>query len=123
MPWRRRVKNIDGPGFDVPLGDDPISVVLGIILLILLLPLIVLALIGLLELLLLVLLLPIAVLARVMFGSHWHVEVRRGWAPIWETAAGDWQHSGLVIHDVAQRLRRGEDLPGRTPTATGKENR
>ena len=118
VPWRRRLKgNLDsgpdlGSGFD-GLGDDPISLILAVILLILLLPFILLLVVAGIEFLLLLLVLPFAVLGRVLLGRHWHVELRKGWKPWWETAAGDWQASGVRIHEIADAVRRGH-----TPTAT-----
>jgi hypothetical protein len=111
VPWRRRVKGaldwMPDLGF-VSLGDDPISAILGIILLVLLIPFVVLALISGVELLLVLVILPFAILGRVLFGRHWTVEVRRGWRPYAEEQAGDWQASGLRIHALADALRRGD---------------
>ena len=98
------------------LGDDPISLIIGAIALVILVPFIVLALVAGVELLLLLLVLPIALLGRVVFGRQWTVEVRRGWRPYAERLAGDWQQSGLQIHATADEIRRGE-LPPRTLTA------
>ena len=113
VPWRRRLKSSLDLAPDLPvgsLGDDPISAIVGIIFLIILLPFLLLALLASLELLLVLLVLPFAVLARMMFGRHWHVEVRRGFKPVYEVEAGDWQASGLKIHDLAGLLRRGDTL-------------
>ncbi len=116
VPWRRRLKGaLDAiPDLGVgPLGDDPISAVIGIVLLIIALPFLVLALVAGFEFLLVLLVLPFAVLGRVLFGRHWTVEVRRGWRPWWEARSGDWQESGLRIHAVADAIRRGQ-VPTRT---------
>ena len=99
------------PEVPFPSGDDPVSMVVGLVLLVLLVPFLVLTLLAGLELLLLLLVLPFAVLARVAFGRHWMVEVRRGWRPWYEEPAGDWQASGLAISELADRIRRGERLP------------
>lgn len=114
VPWRRRLKG----SFDsVPdlgvgsLGDDPISAIVGVIALIILLPFLVLVALAGVELLLVLLLLPFAVLGRVAFGRHWHVEVRRGFKPVHEVEAGDWQASTLKIHELAGVLERGDTLP------------
>jgi hypothetical protein len=109
VPWRRRLKGgiMEGPTFPTGLGDDPISMVIGIVCLIIALPFLLLALVAGLELLLLLLVLPFAVLGRVLFGSHWHVELRRGFEPFWEIEAGDWQASKLKIHEIADGVRRG----------------
>lgn len=114
VPWRRRLKDSLDSAPDLPfdgLGDDPISAIVGIVLLIILLPFLVLALVAGLELLLILLVLPFAVLARVLFGKHWHVEVRRGFTPVHEVEAGDWQASGLKIHELAGLLERGDTVP------------
>lgn len=116
VPWRRRLKgtldSVPDVGFH-GLGDDPISVIIGIVALIVLLPFLVLVLIAGLELLLLLLVLPIALLGRVLLGRHWTVEVRRGWTPYAEEPAGDWQASGVRIHGLADEIRRGE-MPAQT---------
>lgn len=111
MPWRRRLKGSLDSAPDLPssgLGDDPISLVLGIVALIVLLPFLLLVLVAGAELLLLLLVFPFALLGRVAFGRHWTVEVRRGWQPYAEEPAGDWRDSGLRIDELADRLRRGE---------------
>ncbi|MHA7125877.1 hypothetical protein ACRTEC_05760 [Janibacter indicus] len=109
MPWRRKAHV--GHWGDVPsghgLGDDPISVILGIFLFILIIPFLVLAVLVALELLLLLLVLPFALLGRMLFGRHWHVEVRENWDFAWETEAGDWRQSGRAIEHIAEGLRRG----------------
>ncbi|MBF4161760.1 hypothetical protein [Nocardioides acrostichi] len=114
VPWRRRVRDVDAPDLPVDgLGDDPISMIVGVIALIILLPFIVIALIAAVELLLVLLLLPFAVLGRVIFGRAWHVELREGFKPYFEEQAGDWQASGLRIHSLADEVRQGH-LPQRT---------
>lgn len=95
------------------LGDDPVSVVLAVVALVLLLPFIVLVLVAGAEFLLLLVVLPFAILGRVVLGRHWTVEVRRGWRPWWEVQAGDWQSSSVRIHEIADAVRRG-DLPPQT---------
>lgn len=107
---RRRRSGVDIPG---GLGDDPLSVLVVIVVVLISLPLVVVGVVAVLELLLLVALLPLAVLGRVLLGRHWHVELRQGWKPYWETEAGDWSQSGTVIHDVAARVQRG-DIPKST---------
>ena len=92
------------------LGDDPVSAIIAVVLLIVALPFLVLGLVAGVEFLLVLVVLPFAVLGRVLLGRHWTVEVRRGWQPYWEVLSGDWQASGLQIHATADAIRRG-DLP------------
>ncbi|MGO1165498.1 MAG: hypothetical protein ACTMHL_02655 [Janibacter sp.] len=110
MPWRRRSSTGswgDGPQFMGSLGDDPISMVIGCLGLVLFIPFLILAIVVAFEMLLLLLLLPFAILGRMLFGSHWRVEVREGWDFAWEFEAGGWSESGRVIEHVAQGLRMG----------------
>lgn len=110
MPWRRKTSTGswgDGPQLSGSLGDDPVSMVIGLVLLVLFIPFLVLAIIVALEMLLLLLLLPFAILGRMLLGRHWRVEVRDGWTFAWEVEAGDWAQSGRTIEHVAQGLRTG----------------
>ena len=113
VPWRRRLKNKSDLVPDLPsgLGDDPISAVIGLVLLVLALPFLLLALLVTLELLLLLLLVPFALLARVVFGRHWSIEARRGFTTVWQDTAGDWQASGVRIHEVAAAIETGRTPP------------
>jgi len=113
VPWRRRLKGALDAAPDLPggLGDDPVSAVVGLVLLVLALPFLVLALLAGIELLLLLLVLPVALLGRVVLGRHWTVEVRQGFTVVHEEPAGDWQASGVRIHELAAQLRRGERPP------------
>ena len=115
VPWRRRLKG-HVRGLDlIPsgLGDDPLSILILGVFLVIALPFVVLALIAGLELLLALLLLPFALVGRVLLGKHWSVEARRGFTIWWDAPAGDWQASGIRIHEVADDVRRGA-LPPRT---------
>jgi hypothetical protein len=114
LPWRRRLKGaLDSvPDFGAgPLGDDPVSAVIGLVLLIVALPFLVVALVAGLEFLLVLVLIPVAVLSRVVLGRHWTVVARRGWKSWWEEPAGDWQQSGVRIHELADAVRRGQVPP------------
>ncbi|MET1059143.1 MAG: hypothetical protein ABWX84_06080 [Nocardioides sp.] len=114
VPWRRRLKGaMDGiPDLGMgSLGDDPISMVIGLVLLVVLLPFLLLFLVAGVELLALLAVLPLAILGRVLLGRHWTVEVRHRWTPWWETRSGDWGASGLQIHDIARAIERGERPP------------
>ena len=115
VPWRRRLKG-HVRGLDlIPsgLGDDPLSVLIFLVLLVIALPFVLLAVVAGIELLLVLLLLPFALVGRVLLGSHWTVEARRGFTIWWDAPAGDWQASGVRIHEVADDVRRGT-LPPRT---------
>ena len=110
VPWRRRLKGVlssmpDGPG---SLGDDPVSMVIGVIFLIVMIPFLILAFVAALELLLLLLVIPFALLARALFGQHWTVEARRGFHIWYDEPAGDWQASGIRIHALADQIRHGD---------------
>lgn len=109
MPWRR--KSSVGDWGDVPgadgIGDDPISMIIGVLLIVLLIPFVILAVLVALEMLLLLALLPFAILARMLLGRHWRVEVREGWDFRWEVEAGGWSESGRRIEQVATDLRHG----------------
>ena len=102
----------NAPDFPTGLGDDPVSMVIAILVLIVMVPFLVLGVVASVELLLVLLVLPFAVLGRVLFGRHWTVEVRRGWRPWWEVQAGDWRASATRIHDVVAAIRRGDLPPG-----------
>ncbi|MCD4524562.1 hypothetical protein [Nocardioides sp. cx-173] len=109
VPWRRRLKGAlsdlpSGPG----LGDDPVSMVIGLVFLVVMIPFLILVLVAALELLLLLLVVPFALLGRALFGQHWTVEARHGFHIWYEEPAGDWQSSGIRIHALADDLRRGE---------------
>jgi hypothetical protein len=108
VPWRRRLKADAGP--DLPtgsMGDDPISMILGLVVLVIALPFLIITGLALLELLLLVLLIPFVVLGRIVFGRQWRIEVRKGWTPVWEGDAGSWSESGQAIERVATALQQG----------------
>jgi hypothetical protein len=103
--------------FDAPSGDDPISMILVVVWLVIALPSLVVVvavmLLTSIELLLLLAILPFAVGARVVFGRHWTVEVRRSFHPIYEERAGDWRASGLRIRELAKQIKAGR-VPART---------
>ncbi len=117
VPWRRRskgwfAKTMDGtPSMPVVGGDDPVSAVISAVILVILLPFLVVALvvglIALIELAVLLAVLPVALLARMLTGRHWYVEMRRGFRPYWEVDAGSWRASGERILEIAQAVERG----------------
>ncbi len=115
VPWRRRLRTPDSGPVDGlnGLGDDPISAIIAIVLLILALPFIILTLFVAFEFVLLLLLIPVAALARVVLGAHWTVEARRGFTIWWDAPSGDWRESGERIRAVAAAIQEGQ-LPPRT---------
>ncbi|WP_460801057.1 hypothetical protein [Nocardioides pacificus] len=115
LPWRRRgdfSDSADGLELLDADADDPIGCVIWLVGLVLVVPTLLLVAIGLafsiIELALLVVLLPFAVFGRILFGRHWHVEVRHGFERIWETDAGNWGASREAIAANAELLRRDE---------------
>lgn len=100
-----------GPGFDgISLGDDPISAIIGIVLVILMLPVLVLALVVGLEFLLLLALLPVWVVVRVLFGAPWIVVVRRDGSVVHEESIRGWRASADRIEAIAAALTAGRGL-------------
>ncbi len=96
------------------LGDDPISMIIGLIALVIFLPVFILLLVVALEFLLLLLLLPFVVLARVLFGHHWVVEARKGSWPgdlWWDAPSGSWSESGQRIDNIAGLIQQGRTPP------------
>ncbi|MET8521488.1 hypothetical protein [Nocardioides sp. NPDC004968] len=122
VPWQRKSRRLSLDGLEVPLGapsgDDPISAILMVLWLIIALPILVVVVAVMLltgiELLLLLAILPFAVGARVVFGRHWTVEVRRSFHPIYEERAGDWRASGVRITELAREIEAG-NVPADTP--------
>jgi hypothetical protein len=121
VPWQRKSRRLSLDGFELPIsppsGDDPISAILMVLWLIIALPIIVVVIAVVLltgiELLLLLAVLPFAIGARVVFGRHWTVEVRRGFTPIHEEPAGSWRASGVHIRALAEQIQAGR-VPART---------
>jgi hypothetical protein len=122
VPWRRRRwRDINPPGADLNglatgLPDDVVGLALLVVLVliaVLLVPLLLLPLLLVAEVVLLLLLMPFAVAGRVLLGRRWCVEVRRGWSPWMEQPAGDWGDSSVLIHEIADDIRRGV-VPVRT---------
>ena len=112
VPWRRRLKGFldampSGPSF----GDDPISLVLGLLFLLVAIPLLLIVALGAVELLAMLAVLPFAILARVLLGRHWVVEVRHGWTPYWEGPGGGWRSSRAEIARLAEAIRAGDTPP------------
>lgn len=111
-PWRRRVRDF---AYDIPspsgLGDDPISVIVGVIVLIIAVPLIVIALVAMLELFVLLLLLPNAMLVRALLGGAWPIEVFRARTLQSTEYVKGWSASRERIHDLAEQIRLRGGVP------------
>lgn len=91
-------------------GDDIISIVLNIALIVLLIPALVLALLVAAEFLLLLLLLPLWVLARSLFGTPWIVVVRRDHKIVAEEAVPGWAATTARIVQIKSVIASGAAL-------------
>ncbi|MFC6695773.1 hypothetical protein [Nocardioides daphniae] len=115
LPWRRKAKDLDMtgdfPGGDFGGADDLLGVVLVVVLVLLLLPILAFALVVALEVMLLLLLLPFYVVARMVLGVHWEIEVRLRTGLIWPVVHTEkvpgWGESGLRINELATEIRDG----------------
>jgi hypothetical protein len=114
LPWRRRVRDVpDVPIDDIGLGDDPISAIIGIFLLVLAIPALVVMTLLLAELLLLLVLLPVFVVVRLLLPVPWTIEVwvrpaeRRflGWHLEHEVPVEGWRASQERIAEIAEGLQ------------------
>lgn len=115
LPWRKRISTPDwvpDGGRVLAIGDDPVSMFIGAISMILLIPAFIFLLLISLEFLLLLLLLPLVLLARILFGHAWVVEVRRGWSLYWDEQSGGWRESGSRIESIGGLISQGQ-LPPR----------
>lgn len=113
LPWRPRRKMPDDWGFgDTSLtdGDDIISIVLNIALVVLLIPALVLALLVAAEFLLLLLLLPLWVLARSLFGTPWIIVIRRDHKVVGEEAVRGWGATNARIDQIKSFIASGTAL-------------
>ena len=121
VPWQRKSRRLSLDALEIPLGapsgDDPISMILMVLWLVIALPIlfvvVAVMLVTGIELLLLLAILPFAIGARIVFGRHWTVEVRRSFHPIHEERAGDWRASGVRIRELAKQIKAGR-VPART---------
>ena len=115
VPWRRRIRDTTDRLPDLPeggVGDDPVSMVVGLLLLVVMLPFLLLMLAAAVELVLILAVMPVAILGRVALGRRWTVEVRRGWALYADERVGDWRTAGERIREIAQDIELGR-LPRR----------
>lgn len=118
LPWRRRVRDVPDMPVDLGgLGDDPISMILMALGLMLLVPALIALILLLGEVLLLLALLPLFVLGRGLFGVPWTIEIRpeRRLHSI-ERVRG-WGNAGRRMDQVATALRLGQPVPDRERTA------
>ncbi|MFI5626573.1 hypothetical protein ACIA03_24155 [Nocardioides sp. NPDC051685] len=119
VPWQRKSRRLSLDALEIPLGapsgDDPISMILMVLWLVIALPILVVVVVVVLltgiELVLLLAILPFAIGARVVFGRHWTVEVRRAFTPIHEERAGSWAASGVRITELAREIEAGHVPP------------
>lgn len=91
-------------------GDDIISIVLNIALVVLLIPTLVLALLVAAEFLLLLLLLPLWVLARSLFGTPWIIVIRRDHKVVGEEAVRGWGATNARIDQIKSFIASGTAL-------------
>jgi len=123
LPWRRRVRDVPDTPDVGALGDDPISAIIGLFLLILAIPAIIVVLLLLAELLLLLVLLPVFVLLRLLLPVPWTVELwtraadRRflGWHLEHEVPVRGWTASqariGEMVDEIAETERGRRYVP------------
>ena len=105
LPWRRKIREF---GYDLPNtpgGDDPISMIIGVIVLIAALPMLVLAFFAAVELLLLLLLLPLFMGIRVVFGGAWTLEVFRKNVLVGTETVTGWEPSRQRMYDICEQIR------------------
>jgi len=99
LPWRRRsrfalLNRLGLDNLDVPLGDDPVTTTIALVILaVFLVPAVIVLVIVLGELLLLLLLLPLMVLARAMFGAPWLIQATHQGEVVYEEAVKGWRAS------------------------------
>jgi hypothetical protein len=126
LPWRRRFpargalnrRGIDLGGFGGADLDGAFGLAVAVVALFIALPgLILLILVGI-ELLALLALLPLAILARILIGRTWYVEVRKGFASWHEEPAGRWTKTGERIAKLANDIEQGY-LPPPTLVRSG----
>jgi hypothetical protein len=114
LPWRRRVRDVPDAPLDVgTLGDDPISMILLVIGLVLLLPALIVLIVLVGELLLLLLLLPLVTIARGLFGMPWTIEVRHERRLQYTERIRGWSATSRRVDDIATALRLGHRIPRR----------
>jgi hypothetical protein len=123
LPWRRRIREVPDLGIDGgPGGDDPISAIIGLFLLVLAIPALVVLALLLAELVLLIALLPVVALLRFVAswaGFPWPVEVhsrpakRRvaGWTLRHAEPVRGWRASGERIEGLHRQIEVGRFEP------------
>jgi hypothetical protein len=111
LPWRRRVRDLesyDAGGIGVGGGDDPLSLALALVGLVLLVPFVLALLLLVGELFLLLLLLPVVVLVRVLLRRPWTIEATCKGHLLWQERVKGWTESEMRILEIAAVYERGE---------------
>ncbi|WP_212755298.1 hypothetical protein [Flexivirga aerilata] len=112
LPWRRTKGGLDGMDSPPDLGDDPLSIILFVVLAV---PLIIVLVLFFGELLLLMLLLPVFVLARAVHGEPWTIEVLDRDDVVYTERVKGWNASQERIDQIAKLIRAGIAPPGVGP--------
>lgn len=111
-PWRRRIREVDPLDAlsmpSLPGGDDPISLILSVLALVVLIPVLILAAIALVEVLLLLLLIPIVLLARIALRKPWIVEVLGPDRHYYTESVQGFAASGAHVQQIAAAIEAGQ---------------
>lgn len=118
LPWRRRVRDVPDVPIDGGIGDDPISMILGLIVLVVAIPALLVVLLVLAELLLLLVLLPVFVVVRLVLPVPWTIELwsrparRRvlGWHLEHEVPVRGWRASRERIRALSTEVAARREL-------------
>lgn len=112
LPWRRRLRDApdtgDGWMGGQSLGDDPISALIGLVLLILFLPILLFFLLAAVELLLLSLLVVPFAFARSLFGIPWTIRVSRNGVDEHTEQVKGWFASRRRMQELGELARNGQ---------------
>ncbi|HET7689213.1 MAG TPA: hypothetical protein VFK41_02460 [Nocardioidaceae bacterium] len=102
LPWRRKLRQLeDTPDLGVTAVDDVLAVVAAIVFLLFLAVLV--------EALVVLLLAPLLLLARVVLGLPWTVEVLEGSTVLGTERVRGWSDATVRIHELADSYERGDD--------------
>ncbi len=119
LPWKPRPRDVSdfATGEDIDaFGDDPISLVIGLIFAIAILPILIVIGVFLAEILLLLLVIPVAMLLRIAFIRSWPIEVWQGKRLMEQESVKGWRASSERIHDLVNEIRL-RHSPGESATA------